>query len=390
MKKITKSVLALTCVAASISSAHAFDSSKLVIWGAGDERGREAWERVGKVFEQDTGVKIVIENPDPISDKFQQAAATGDGPDLVFFAHDRFGEWGNSGLIAPLDIDSNIKSGIEDFAWDAVTVGGKVFGYPMFAEAVSLIYNKQLISTPPTSFEEILQGVAVDEGVEPIMWDYNNTYFSMPILAAKGGYAFNKDNGVYDPEDTGVNNQGAIAGAKVIKALIDNGMPAGVDYGIMDAEFAEGKVAMIINGPWSWSGYDEAEIDFGLAAIPSVGGSSSKPFVGVWSVAVNASSPNQDLAKLFMESYVMTDEVLLDMTRSGLNGALVFKTASAQQNDERIRTTLENAKAGTPMPNIPEMGAFWSAMGPALGNITSGRQTVEEALEVAEARILGE
>ena len=35
---------------------------------------------------------------------------------------------------------------------------------------------------------------------------------------------------------------------------------------------------------------------------------------------------------------------------------------------------------GEPMPNVPEMGAFWSSMAAALTNITSGRQDVDAAL----------
>lgn len=96
MKKSIQSMFALSLVAASVSSAYAFDEGKLVIWGAGDERGEAAWQRIGKVFEEDTGIQVVLETPDPVSDKFQQAAATGDGPDLVFFAHDRFGDWGGA------------------------------------------------------------------------------------------------------------------------------------------------------------------------------------------------------------------------------------------------------------------------------------------------------
>ena len=48
---------------------------------------------------------------------------------------------------------------------------------------------------------------------------------------------------------------------------------------------------------------------------------------------------------------------------------------------------MENIKAGEPMPSIPEMGKFWSAMETALQNITSGRQSVEQALEAASKRI---
>ena len=45
---------------------------------------------------------------------------------------------------------------------------------------------------------------------------------------------------------------------------------------------------------------------------------------------------------------------------------------------------------GIPMPSNPEMGAFWSAMGPALTNITSGAQSPTDAPNDAAARILGE
>ena len=50
---------------------------------------------------------------------------------------------------------------------------------------------------------------------------------------------------------------------------------------------------------------------------------------------------------------------------------------------------MENAHRGEPMPNIPEMGKFWSAMASALENITNGRQSPKEALDSAAARMQG-
>ena len=56
--------------------------------------------------------------------------------------------------------------------------------------------------------------------------------------------------------------------------------------------------------------------------------------------------------------------------------------------DPRERTTtFQNAEVGMPMPNIPEMGAFWAAMEPALQNIGSGRQSPQEALDAAARRM---
>ena len=53
--------------------------------------------------------------------KFQQAAATGNGPGIFFWAHDRYGEWVKSGLLFR-DPNTATKAKFEQFAWDAMTV----------------------------------------------------------------------------------------------------------------------------------------------------------------------------------------------------------------------------------------------------------------------------
>ena len=178
----------------------------------------------------------------------------------------------------------------------------------------------------------------------------------------------------------------------MLKDLIDKGvMPKGVDYGVMDGAFAKGDVAMVLNGPWSWAGYKTAGIDVGVAPIPSVNGQASKPFVGVFAFAVNAASPNKDLAIELLESYILTDENLAIWNKTGQLGALAdISSGEAQSSDPLVAATLQNAAIGVPMPSNPEMGAFWSAMGPALSNITSGTQDVQPALDDAAKRILGQ
>ena len=55
--------------------------------------------------------------------------------------------------------------------------------------------------------------------------------------------------------------------------------------------------------------------------------------------------------------------------------------------DSRIVATMANAKAGEPIPNIPEMGRFFPAMDAALEAITNGRQSPRDALDGAAARM---
>lgn len=381
---------ALAVLLASTSMSFAFEDGKLLIWINGD-KGFNGLQAVGDKFTEELGIEVVVEHPESVTDKFQQSASTGDGPDIFIWAHDRFGEWAAGGLITPVDPSAETKDAIFDFAWDATTFDGKIWGYPIAVEAVGLIYNKDLVPTPPATFEEI-PDLDLPDGVSPIMWDYNNTYFTMPLLMANGGYAFNKVNGSYDPTDTGVNNEGAIAGAAVIKKFIDDGvMPAGVDYGVMDAAINKGEVAMVINGPWAWSNLETSGINFGVAPIPSVKGSPSKSFVGVLAATVNAATPNGDLAKEFLENYLLQDEGLKTVNDDVALGAVTDKSfATTLADDANVAATLANASAGVAMPSTPAMGKFWAAMGPALQNITGGQQSVEEALNDAAARILAE
>ncbi|MCL4105087.1 UNVERIFIED_CONTAM: hypothetical protein GTU68_018794 [Idotea baltica] len=356
----------------------------------GGGKAQENLETVAAKFTADLGIDVLIEEVDPLTEKFQQAAATGEGPDIVLWAHDRFGEWAAGGLITPVSPSDSFTSDVLPSAMDAVSFDGKIWGYPIAVEAVSLIYNTDLISEPPANFSDIA-ALTVPEGVAPIMWDYNNTYFTMPLLMANGGYAFKKVDGSYDGSETGVNNAGAVAGAAALRALIDDGlMPAGVDYGVMEGAMNKGEVAMVINGPWAWTNLDASDINFAVAPIPMVDGQKAPPFLGVYSAAINAASPNGDLAVELLENYVLTDEGLAEWNAASTLGALADKSAAAAQSDPRVQATLVNAAIGVPMPSNPEMGAFWSAMAPALSNITTGAQSVEEALNDAAARILGE
>ena len=56
--------------------------------------------------------------------------------------------------------------------------------------------------------------------------------------------------------------------------------------------------------------------------------------------------------------------------------------------DPNIRATMDNARAGEPIPNIPETGRFFPAMDAALEAITNGRQAPKDALDGAAARMV--
>nr|7TSZ_P Chain P, Maltose/maltodextrin-binding periplasmic protein,Serine protease EspP chimera [Escherichia coli]7TT0_P Chain P, Maltose/maltodextrin-binding periplasmic protein,Serine protease EspP chimera [Escherichia coli]7TT1_P Chain P, Maltose/maltodextrin-binding periplasmic protein,Serine protease EspP chimera [Escherichia coli]7TT2_P Chain P, Maltose/maltodextrin-binding periplasmic protein,Serine protease EspP chimera [Escherichia coli]7TT3_P Chain P, Maltose/maltodextrin-binding periplasmi len=363
------------------------EEGKLVIWINGD-KGYNGLAEVGKKFEKDTGIKVTVEHPDKLEEKFPQVAATGDGPDIIFWAHDRFGGYAQSGLLAEITPDKAFQDKLYPFTWDAVRYNGKLIAYPIAVEALSLIYNKDLLPNPPKTWEEIpaLDKELKAKGKSALMFNLQEPYFTWPLIAADGGYAFKYENGKYDIKDVGVDNAGAKAGLTFLVDLIKNKhMNADTDYSIAEAAFNKGETAMTINGPWAWSNIDTSKVNYGVTVLPTFKGQPSKPFVGVLSAGINAASPNKELAKEFLENYLLTDEGLEAVNKDKPLGAVALKSYEEElAKDPRIAATMENAQKGEIMPNIPQMSAFWYAVRTAVINAASGRQTVDEALKDAQ------
>ena len=392
MFKLPGSLGVLAAVSLLAAAPARADKGTLTVWINGD-KAYNGLAEVGKKFTKATGITVVVEHPQDAPAKFQQAAASGKGPDIMIWAHDRAGEWVSAGLVEPVNPKPKLKDQFENIGWDAFTFGGKMYGYPLSVEAIGLIYNKALVKTAPKTFEELF---ALDKtlqkggGKHAILWDYNNTYFTFPLLAANGGYPFGRNpKGDYVATDIGVNNAGAIQGAEMIVKLIAEGvMPKGANYSTMEAAMNKGDLGMMITGPWAWANLKKAKIDFGVAPIPSIGGKPSKAFIGVQGAMINRASANKQLAVEFIENYMLTLDGLKTMDADVSLGVTPHKEFyKTRAGDPLIAATMVNVKSGVLMPSLPEMNKFWGAMESALGNISQGRQKPKDALDAAAARI---
>ncbi len=391
----SRSPLLLPLVAAALGAglalpAAAFEDDTLTIW-IGDNKGPQGIREVAERFTADTGIAIDIVHPDDMTNRFQQAAGSGQGPDIVIFAHDRLGEWAQSGLLKAVAPSDAYRERYFDFTWDAVVWNGETYGYPISVESLGLIYNKALVDEAPESFDELmaLEEELAEQDKKAILFDYAEPYFGWPLLAANGGYPFKQTEAGFDVADIGVNNAGAIQGAELLLELIESGaLPEGTDYSVTDTRFNRGEVATMISGPWAWSNLEKSGIDFGVALLPKVGDERAKPMFGVMTAMLNSATPNDFLAIEFLENYLLDEEGLRTFNSDGSLGAVAHRAYQADlESDPNIAATLANAELGVPMPNIPEMGAFWAAMEPALQNIGSGRQTPQEALDAAARRM---
>ena len=395
MKKVLTAAAFCTMAAigtmSSFTASAAIEEGQLTVWIGGD-KGYNGLAEVGKKFEEDTGIKVTVEYPNGLPDKFPQLAASGDGPDIVIWAHDRFGSYAQAGLLTEVKPSDDYKSKFYDFTWDAVKYKGKIVGYPISVEAISLIYNKALVKQPLENWEDLadLDKEMQKQGKKGLMWHFKETYFSWPVMAATGGYVFKKTAEGYDVKDTGVDDAGAKRGLQFMVDLAEKGIvPQDADYSISDAKFNKGEIAMTINGPWAFENYKKSGIDYGVALLPKLDGQRSKALVGVLSAGINAASPNQDFAVEFLENYLLTDSGLEAVNSDKpLGGAALKSYQEKLDADPNIKAVMANAQNGEVMPNVAEMGAFWPAAKSAIVNSITGKQSVDAALADAKKRIL--
>jgi maltose/maltodextrin transport system substrate-binding protein len=388
--KIRKDLLFGLLMLFSVVQGVAWTDGELLIWISGN-RGYYALRQLGKRFEQEMGVSVTVETRGEVTNKFQIAAQSGKGPDILFWAHDRIGEWADAGLLRPLKIKEDFKAAFLPMAWEAVTHKKRIWGYPLALECVLLIYNKKLVAgKPPTQLSEFpafaKELKAKDPKLIAIMWEYDSPYFSFPFLASAGAYSFKRTESGYNLKDIGVDNAGAIKGLKAIIALVNQGvLPRGSTQSMTDQKMGAGGLATMVNGPWAWANLRKSGIDFELAPLPGVGGKPGRPFVGVLTALINRSSPNADFAKEFLEKYVCTADGLKAINAEAPLGVPALKALANEMSAKNplINGTYENALNGVVMPNIPQMGKFWSSMKAGFEIATSGRAPPAAALKDA-------
>jgi maltose/maltodextrin transport system substrate-binding protein len=391
---MTRLLLCAVLASVWVHPAAAWVDGELSIWMDADRV--PAMQEAGRKFEHDYGIKVNVDATENIPNNFPLAAQSDKGPDIVIFAHDKVGEWADGGLIAPVPIAASYRSRFDSKAWEAVQHRGEYWGYPLCFEVVGLIYNKKLVQAPPAQLSDLIDFntrlKADHPDVKTILWDYDSPYYSWGIFASAGAYVYAKTADGYDTKDIGIASPGAIDALNQLIGLVRAGvLPRAASVAGMPKQMmAEGKLAMMISGPWDWSDLMKSGIDFGVAPIPGVDGGPGRAFVGVSVAYINRSSPNLDIARQFLENYAITDEQLAAANRLKPIGipALNSLYETMSKNEDLLRQMKLCADDGEVMPNILQMGRFWGAMGSALQIATNGQATAKSALTEARENML--
>jgi arabinogalactan oligomer/maltooligosaccharide transport system substrate-binding protein len=370
---------------------------KLVVWE--DKEKGVALEPAIKSFEEKYGIKVEFKElgmADEIREQLPLDAPAGTGPDVLTLPHDQIGAMATQGLLAPIDVDQDVTDTFTESSIDAQTFDGKLYGLPKATETPVFIYNKAHMDKAPESFDE-LYSFSKDftkDGKYGFLALWDNFYFANAVLAANGGYVFDRTDEGLDASKIGLNNEGSVKGAEYIQKWYEEGLfPKGIigenGGSAMDGLFNEGKVASVMNGPWAFQGMRDAGIEIGVAPLPKLpNGEYPQTFIGVKGWHVSAYSENKEWATKLVEWITNAENAKIRYEEtSEIPPVKSLIEDPVIADNEGAKAVAVQSQRGVPMPNIPEMGQVWEPMANALQLIVTGKQEPKAALEDATKTI---
>lgn len=341
---------------------------------------------------------------------------SGNGADVFQFPHDHLAAAYSEGLLyaLPSDTQTLIAERAHPMGVEIATINedgtDKLYGVPMSLEALTLYYNKALVTEVPDTLEEILslgatwnaatvasthEGSTDDRTNAEAGYYYlttsshwSDSYFDQFIFSAFGFRPFGANGD--DPSAVGFNSQAMIDALTFmhddLKPVVTGGNDNREGQG---SSFEQGNIPYIVTGPWSNEAYTEAlGDDLGISTLPSVNGVAGAPYAGAIMAAVYKYAENPSDAIKFVE--FLNSDVAMEIQYEYKTKLPALKTElldgiEGVSDDEFLLTTAEQLNDAVPMPTIAEVQYYWGPAETMIDNIWISNLDIAQAVVDAEA-----
>jgi len=369
----------------------------IVIWEQMDPEERARFEANLTAYQEaNPGIEIrhVPYETEQLRTQFQTAAAAGGGPDLIFGPSDQVGPLSLLQLIEPLD--QTLPPGFFDRFIPAAldTLNGHIYAAPdQVGNHLVLCYNRALVPEAPetaAAFIAIAKRLTTAaSGGTPGRYGFainaTEPYWLIPFLTGYGGWVFDAQG------EPSLDTPAMAQALQFLKDLKDEHrvMPRESDYQVAETLFKEGQAAMIVNGPWSWSGYRKAGIDLGIAPIFRMpNGEWARPMAASKGYSLNVNVPAAKRERVidlltFLTSTEAQSRMAVEL--GILPSSREAYADSAIANDPTLQASREAFELGRRMPVVPEMRVLWDVMRPGMQNVMNGVKTPADAARDMQA-----
>lgn len=350
----------------------------LTVWVDADRAG--VLDDIATQFEEERGVtvELVTKEFGAIRDDFITQAPTGNGPDIIVGAHDWLGKLVQNGVVAPLELGDKAAE-FQEVAVTAMSYEGQNYGLPYSVENIAMLRNVDLVSEVPATFDDLIAAGEASGAEYPFLvgLDPNaaDPYHLYPLQASFGAPVFEiTADGTYDPTALALGNEGGEAFAVKLAEWGAAGiLNTNISGDIAREEFVAGKSPFFLTGPWNLPAIQEAGINYSIDPIPSAGGETASPFVGVQGFFISARSENTLAANEFLVNYIGTEAVQTALYEVGGRAPALLTAFEAAKSNADVAAFGEVGAEGNPMPNVPAMDVVWSDWGSTEVAIINGQ-----------------
>lgn len=275
---------------------------------------------------------------------------------------------------------------------------GNYYGLPLDTNTRVQVYNSALfaeagIEAAPTTIEEFEAACAKIAALgKPDVNCYaeggTDPWSTLPWIWSNGGALTNED---FTVASGYINGEGTVGTAAMLKRWLDDGTMSEsiLGGGTPTSEaIANGKVAIIIDGPWMPPIFAAQFPDFafGMAVMPAGAGGSSS-VVGGENIILFEASQNKDAALAFMQ-FMLEEEQQIAMGKTGQMPVLQSLTGNAEL-PEHFTVFMEQLATAQPRTPSPQWQKIAEATSNAFQYVLRGEQDAQAALDEAAAIVDG-
>lgn len=334
---------------------------------------------------------------DQTQNKFKTAADSGSGaPDILRAEVAWTPEFASLGYLYALDGTAALEdNNFQETPLSSNVYDGSTYGVPQVTDTLGLMYNKALFEkagldpeAPPTTWDEVEAASEALQSKAGVGGIYLNSggYFVLPFMYGEGADLVDTDS-----ETITVNSPEAAKGIQIAQDMVKSGAavkPVANDpYGTMMTLFKEGKVGMILNGPWEVAGIaDDPKFggidNLGVAPVPAGSAGQGSPVGGHNYVVYSGMDESKaDAAIAFIKFMSSAESEAFIADELGLlpGNADAYDLVS----NERVALWADAMGVAQARPWIPEGGQFFAALDTMATEVLIQGKPVQASLDKA-------
>jgi len=342
-------------------------------------------------FNERTEQTVEGSNIAQLREKTTSAIPAGQGPQVFEWAHDWVGEYHENGFLSDQSDAVDVDLGqFTEAAQGAIQFDGNLYGLPVSAETIGLVYNEDMVDSPPETLSEMVEVMEANHDPENDQFGLSyplNPYFLSAWAQAFGGHIFDPAK---DPA-LGIDMGETIEGMQLVLDELVPYMPNDPGYEPQVAAFGEGNAPFAFNGPWFMGTVDDKGIDAGVAALPEPDGGSPTPFTGIKMLYfASGMEENEGAAaagRAFAEWYSTNEDVIKSNADQFGEIPVLSSVTGSSDLPETVQGYSQAVAQGTRTPVAPRMGDVWGPLGDGFMKAYNGDADLQDAMEEAAASI---